>query len=68
MTSITSDELERKYLQFLEDNTRDVVKFAAGKQFYELNFRGMVPQYIAFKCEIQVYIMGMWISCIISYS
>lgn len=40
--TITSDELEEKYLSFLEDNTHDVVKFTAGKEFYELNFRGMV--------------------------
>ncbi|KAM9468199.1 uncharacterized protein Hap1MRO34_014864 [Clarias gariepinus] len=41
LSSITSDELEKKYLQFLDSNTHDVVKFSAGKQFYELNFKDM---------------------------
>ncbi|MCJ8743181.1 hypothetical protein PDJAM_G00090680 [Pangasius djambal] len=41
LSSITCEELEQKYLQFLQDNTHDVLKFTAGKQFYELNFRDM---------------------------
>lgn len=57
--SITSEVLEQEYLQFLKDSTHDVVKFTVngfgGKGFYELNFRGMVLQYISFKCEIKAY-------------
>lgn len=42
LSCINSEALEKKYLQFLENNSHDVLKFSAGKQFYELNFRGMV--------------------------
>lgn len=40
--TITSEELEKKYLQYLEDNTHNMVQFTAGNQCYELNFRGMI--------------------------
>ncbi|KAI5094181.1 zinc finger CCCH type domain containing 1-like [Silurus meridionalis] len=41
LSSITSDELEKKYLHYLEDKTHEMVKFTAGKHCYELNFRDM---------------------------
>ncbi|GAA6100196.1 protein mono-ADP-ribosyltransferase PARP12-like isoform X3 [Tachysurus ichikawai] len=41
LSSITCEELEKNYLHFLEDNSHDMVKFTAGKQCYELNFRTM---------------------------
>lgn len=58
LSSITNEDLERKYLHFLEDNSLDVVKFTAGKQCYELNFRGMTTQYILFKYEILYCVFG----------
>lgn len=58
-SSITTEELEQEYLQFLKHSTHDVVTFTTndftGKRYYELNFRGMVLQYISFKCEIKDY-------------
>ncbi|KAK2832484.1 hypothetical protein Q7C36_015946 [Tachysurus vachellii] len=41
LSSITCEELEKNYLHFLEDSSHDLVKFTAGKQCYELNFRTM---------------------------
>ncbi|XP_072528758.1 protein mono-ADP-ribosyltransferase PARP12-like isoform X2 [Salminus brasiliensis] len=41
LSSITSDELEQKYLQFLKDDNNAVATFTTDKQFYELNFRDM---------------------------
>ncbi|KAG7320199.1 hypothetical protein KOW79_016052 [Hemibagrus wyckioides] len=41
LSSITCEELEKNYLHYLEDNSHDVVKFTAGKQCYELNFKTM---------------------------
>lgn len=46
MSSITCEDLEKNYLHFLEDNSHDVVKFTAGKQCYELNFKSMFTHYI----------------------
>ncbi|KAF4079526.1 hypothetical protein AMELA_G00179000 [Ameiurus melas] len=41
LSTINSEAVEKKYLQFLENNNQDVFNFYAGKQFYELNFRDM---------------------------
>ncbi|XP_066525222.1 protein mono-ADP-ribosyltransferase PARP12-like isoform X2 [Hoplias malabaricus] len=41
LSSITTEDLEQKYLQFLKDRNSAVVKFSAGKHVYELNFRDM---------------------------
>ncbi|TTD62568.1 Poly [ADP-ribose] polymerase 12 [Bagarius yarrelli] len=41
LSSVTSEDLELKYLHFLKENSCDVVLFTAGKQCYELNFRVM---------------------------
>ncbi|XP_027009755.2 protein mono-ADP-ribosyltransferase PARP12-like isoform X2 [Tachysurus fulvidraco] len=44
LSSITCEEVEKNYLHFLEDNSHDLVKFTAGKQCYELNFRTMTQR------------------------
>ncbi|XP_017538418.1 protein mono-ADP-ribosyltransferase PARP12-like isoform X1 [Pygocentrus nattereri] len=41
LSSVSGQELEQKYLQFLKDSNNAVVRFTAGNQFYELNFRDM---------------------------
>ncbi|XP_022527270.2 protein mono-ADP-ribosyltransferase PARP12 [Astyanax mexicanus] len=41
MSSITSDELEQKYLEFLKDSNNAVITFTAGRHSYELNFKEM---------------------------
>lgn len=44
MCSVSSDELEKRYQEYLQQKNPsdqdDVVKFRAGKHFYQLNFRG----------------------------
>ncbi|KAI4891780.1 hypothetical protein NFI96_017338 [Prochilodus magdalenae] len=41
LSSTNSEELEQNYQRFLRDSNNAVVKFAAGKQFYDLNFTDM---------------------------
>ncbi|KAL7857936.1 hypothetical protein AOLI_G00180380, partial [Acnodon oligacanthus] len=41
LSSVTTQELEQKYLQFLKDSNNAVVRFTAGKQCYEMNYRDM---------------------------
>ncbi|XP_076862536.1 protein mono-ADP-ribosyltransferase PARP12-like [Brachyhypopomus gauderio] len=41
LSSINSEELENKYIQFLKENNNAVVTFTAGKQCYEINFTDM---------------------------